>query len=208
MNDLPHSVRKLLTNGQNILKRASESPGYDYRTFSLDCALLPEPGYLTEGHMVEKGTLPIELKKAGLAESFFEQLPNDKKPCLYRFEIVGGTSTNEIWDAYAKFQDTQKDFDRDKRRASAAVKKKENIDFNTRTLYVGKVKRNVGGRMAVHAGYYHVGTTAGLQLWYWAKELQLKLLVHVIEFKEEMGDFVSSLELDYSREHRPLFGMQ
>jgi hypothetical protein len=191
---LPPSVLKQLGAGQGIFSRALTS-GHVLHTLDLDCALLPEPK-----HIPTRKDWPVELKESGMAGIFYNRLPEDHKPCLYRFEIVDGQSREEIFSAYLRFHQNNGG------RATAAVKK--TIDYNTDTLYVGKVKLRLRGRMVVHTGHYAVGSTAGLQLACWAKGIGLRLRVHVVEFEEEMAPFVSSLELDYSRDFRPLIGKQ
>jgi hypothetical protein len=195
--ELPKSVRDQLVFGQDVFSRALKPEGYKYHVLELDCALLPAPRYLAE-----KKVLPVELREAGFEASFFDRVPANEKPCLYRFEIAKGQNTKEVFAAYEQYKGNSGG------RATSAIKKKNYINFNTETLYVGKVKEEVGGRLVVHAGYYHVKTTGGLQLVHWAKAIGLRLYVHVVEFEVEMAPFVSSFELDFSRQYQPLIGKQ
>lgn len=59
--------------------------------------------------------------------------------------------------------------------------------------------------MAVHFGYTHSHTGA-LHLRFWAKDINLQLKVHIIAFKDDIGDFVNPLELLLSKELKPLIG--
>lgn len=192
---LPDPVSKLLLNGPSIFSRALHPTGHQYHPLDLDCAMLPDPnpGKYAKAWLEDQ-------KETSVGKLFYNCLPKDEKPCLYRFEIVGGPSTEIILNAYQQFRQSKPT------RATAAVKK--GLDFTTTTLYVGKVKENVKVRMVVHTGHYSATTTAGLQLCHWAKGLNLKLRVHIYEFQKEMADFISSFELKFSNEYRPLIGKQ
>jgi hypothetical protein len=192
---LPESVRKLLSEGPGIFSRALQLPSDQHHVFFVDCAMLPDPNPGKHA----KAWLDDQ-KESSVGKLFYNHLPHEKKPCLYRFEIVEGQSTEVIFNAYQQFRQSKP------KRATAAVKKE--LDFNTNTLYVGKVKENVQVRMVTHTGHYRADTTAGLQLCHWAKDLQLKLKVHIFAFEEEMKPFISSFELEFSKEYKPLIGMQ
>ena len=77
---------------------------------------------------------------------------------------------------------------------------------DSRILYVGKVKRHFWGRLIQHLGYYKVNRTQGLQLYYWAKELNLNLKVTVIEFEPEMIDLMEVLESALAKKLKPILG--
>ncbi len=89
-------------------------------------------------------------------------------------------------------------------RATPALKK--NIPSDTTILYVGKVKKHFAGRLKQHIGQYHVGATAGLQLNGWARQIGLKIRVHVFAFPPEMQHYVDPLELPFARALRPMIG--
>ncbi len=77
---------------------------------------------------------------------------------------------------------------------------------NPKILYVGKVKYNIRGRMGVHMGYYEKGSTGGLQLSYWAKNLNLDLQVHVYAFDKALAGYMDAFEYVLAREKMPLIG--
>lgn len=82
---------------------------------------------------------------------------------------------------------------------------KKNAHTDTQYLYIGKVKKGVGGRMATHFGYANP-KIGGLQLKYWAKAINLKLKVHIVAFDENIDDFINPLELQLTKNLRPLIG--
>ncbi len=154
---------------------------------NIDCSILPAPVWQ------KKQPAPVALNY------IWHNLPSNDLPCVYCFEIVS-PDTETILGAYRNFK-ANKDFEH---RARPALKKKPTV--NTQTLYVGKVLKDIGGRMVVHFGYYDVGSTAGLQLVCWANEAKLKLHLHIYAFKPEMHDFVAPLEFHLAQKLHPLIG--
>ena len=84
---------------------------------------------------------------------------------------------------------------------------KKNPPTKTSILYVGKAEKNIGGRIYVHLGYYHAGIH-GLQLVSWAKQINLKLKLHIYSFDMKMCGYISPLELPLARKLNPLIGKQ
>ncbi|WP_298310236.1 hypothetical protein [uncultured Aquimarina sp.] len=131
-------------------------------------------------------------------KSLFIKLSSLSGPVVYWFEIISPISNKEIRKRISdyKFSDGAK--------SVPALKKIYSQD--SRTLYVGKVKRNFWGRIIQHLGYYHVKRTQGLQLYHWAKEIGLKVRLHAYEFEPEMEDLVSIFELKFARTLNPITG--
>jgi hypothetical protein len=59
------------------------------------------------------------------------------------------------------------------------------------------------GRIAIHFGYYEIGTTQGLQLAYWAKK---NLTLNVMALPKESSDYLDLLEKLLARKLNPLCG--
>ncbi|HPQ35644.1 MAG TPA: hypothetical protein PK563_14220 [Tenuifilaceae bacterium] len=147
-----------------------------------------------------KGSSEYDLPES-LKISFFrkfDELYNEinKKPCLYFFEFKAGLSETIL----AKYREYRL---KDNLRNKSSIKSKPNT--NTNILYVGKVKSNVGGRLSTHFGYANP-QIGGLQLKHWAKDIDLKLEVHLIIFHEDIGNFINPLELELTRALNPLIG--
>jgi len=123
---------------------------------------------------------------------------NDR-PCLYYFEIDSPIEDAGagILEAFSNYRNQP-----DCRNCSAL---KSNAPRETETLYVGKVKKDIGNRMVVHLGYANP-KTGGLQLVHWAKQHGLNLHLHIFIFEENMRDFVEPLEYLLAEARHPLIG--
>lgn len=123
----------------------------------------------------------------------------NEKCCLYYFEIDDPKEeTNRIaLDTFLNFRNAP-----DCRNCSAV---KNDTSPQTKVLYVGKVKKNIGKRMVVHFGYANP-KTGGLQLMHWAKLIGLNLHLHIFVFDEKMQEFVEPLEYLLANSLRPLIG--
>lgn len=131
-------------------------------------------------------------------KDLFQNLGAITGPVVYWFEILSDTNTTEIRDCLIEYKHSEE------AKAVPALKKKYYKE--SKALYVGKVKRNFWGRVIQHLGYYKVKRTQGLQLYYWAKELGLKIRLHAYEFEAEMEDLVSIFELKIARQLKPITG--
>lgn len=126
-------------------------------------------------------------------ETFLEKLePFKNLPCLYVFEVVKGDS-KEIVNTFKNLNLNNK----------AAVRK--NIDFQSKTLYVGKSKNSIQHRMKVHFGYKNT-TENGLQLLHWIKPLQVELKLHVYCFTNEIDFLLPMYEKQFNENLKPLIG--
>ena len=120
-------------------------------------------------------------------------------PVLYWFEITNDISGKEIIASVKKFATL-------KERATPALRPDSKINFDSKVLYVGKVKSNSTGRIVVHLGFSKSGKTQGLQLFHWAKELPLHLRLNVIKFHPNMAEIMGVLENYLAKEFKPLIG--
>lgn len=185
---LPEVLKDQIKSGIALFSSLLNEDGMVYHRVELNCGDLPDPVW-------RKGQpLPQQL-----IDSFFSHLPADNRPGLYCFEVLED-DMEAVLKAYRHFK-YHSEF---QNRASPALKK--NPPTDSRFLYVGKGKKGIGGRMAVHLGYYHVLRTGGLQLVCWAKAIELKLRLHVYSFPPEMAPFVSSFELPFARALNPMIG--
>jgi hypothetical protein len=135
------------------------------------------------------------------AEKFkdiFSQLKIITGPVVYWFEIVSDLNNEKI------ILELKKYISLGDCKSVPALKK--NIIFNTKALYVGKVKARFQGRLIQHLGYYKVKATQGLQLCYWTKNLSLQFNIHVYEFENDMADLMPIVENALAKELKPLIG--
>ncbi|MEP1094043.1 MAG: hypothetical protein ABJG78_02975 [Cyclobacteriaceae bacterium] len=180
----PKSILQGLQLGERAFANAISSK-IKYAKININCNSLPKPIWI-KGDKSDTKSILVDL-------------PENDCPCLYYLEILEG-NTREIMDSFKEFKYGKPATDR----ATPAIKK--NIDYTTKTLYVGKVKRDVWSRMRTHLGYYHVGATAGLQLVSWATDIDLILRAHIYGFDPEMKESIGGLELNFAKSLNPLIG--
>jgi hypothetical protein len=139
----------------------------------------------------------IDIRDSEKYKEMFSELNEINGPCLYFFEITSGNLNIDIIEKIKNYSKTQNS------KTIPAIKKKIP---NSNILYVGKVKGNFWGRLIQHLGYYKVNRTQGLQLFYWAKEIDLSLKLTVMEFEDEMVDFMEVLERGLAKRLDPILG--
>lgn len=157
----------------------------DYYSFQIDCGKLDDYN-------------DKDIRRSNEYSDIFQKLEKMEGPVLYWFEIISDTDRELIRQkvtAYSKSSGSK---------VTPAMKK--TFDQNSNTLYVGKVKGVFWGRMIQHLGFYNKSNAQGLQLFYWAKEINLKLKVNAISFDKSMADLVSVLELEVARRFQPIIG--
>ena len=130
-------------------------------------------------------------------KTMFTELRELIGPCLYYFEITSNNLTPEIINKIKEYSNTENS------KSIPAIKK---TIAESKILYVGKVKRHFWGRLIQHLGYYKVPRTQGLQLFYWAKELNLNLKLTVFEFEPEMINLMEILENELAKQLKPILG--
>jgi hypothetical protein len=123
-----------------------------------------------------------------------------KKPILYWFSIDNEISNaTRIRKKYMEFKEVKSN------RASASYK--IHIDSNSKTLYVGKVKKDFHLRLVTHLGYSKNKETAGMQLFHWYNPQEFgDIILNYIVFNEEMSDLITILEMELARELKPIIG--
>ena len=77
--------------------------------------------------------------------------------------------------------------------------------LQTRTSGASSLQTRTSGTY-VHLGYYLNNQTQGLQLCHWAKNLELKLVLHVIPLPDNLIDLAGVLEVRLAGMLLPLFG--
>jgi hypothetical protein len=140
----------------------------------------------------------IDIRLSERFKPMFDELKEVTGPCLYWFELVSDTNATEIVSALNGYKVGI--------RPKATPALKSNINYSSKILYVGKVKRTFWGRLIQHLGFFKVGATQGLQLFYWGKELNLELKLNIIEFEENMIDVMPIIEYAFAKKLQPLIG--
>jgi len=182
-----------VNKGRAFYDNIVNNGGFHHFELPIDCVdLVNREDKLDEKN--RKYDLPESLK-ISFFRPFDELITSiNTRCCLYFFEIHDA-SAEDTYHAYKNYEDEE--------RNKSGLKDRK--DFETKVLYVGKVKKNIGKRLSTHFGYAH-SKTGGLQLKYWAKEIKLKLTVHLIVFDENIDDFINPLELEFTKKLNPLIG--
>lgn len=139
-----------------------------------------------------------DIRQSQKFKPIFDQLVVVTGPTLYWFEIVSETDTKKIIEALNNYKATEKP------KATPALKL--NINYNSKILYVGKVKGIFWGRLIQHLGFFGVPATQGLQLFNWTKDLSLKINVNVLEFENDMAEIMPIIEYAFAKRLQPLIG--
>lgn len=137
-------------------------------------------------------------------------------PTLYWFETETPDEVMHLNEALNQFRLHQKPEDPNRRVVPAVNRNHLNqpIEPST-TLYVGKRHEghrksdgltNVSGRMVIHFGYYHKGSTQGLQLAHWCSNYSGTLRLKVIALPNEAREYLEILEKTLAKQLRPLCG--
>lgn len=173
-----------LLNSLNSLK---EGKSYKKYNFIIDSDLLEEK-YLYEN-----------IIKSDTYKSLFEELMKIKGPCVYFFKINSEFILQEIIENLDNYKIIPEN------RSTPAIKKHIS---ESNILYVGKVKRNIYGRLIQHLGFHKNHQTQGLQLFHWITKNNVKLNLDftIYEFDYNMIEIVSLYENELAKFLKPIIG--
>ncbi|ABG58105.1 hypothetical protein [Cytophaga hutchinsonii] len=166
------------------LLRVSETGVKEFYQFEIDCFEMKDYNF-------------INVLKEGDFAHLFDKVVNICGPCLYYFEIESDHTADDIVSRIQNYKLIPG------AKSVPAIKKKIP---QSKVLYVGKVKKGLWGRLVQHLGYYKVSRTQGLQLFYWTQGTNMKLKMHVLEFENEMADYMSVLEIKLAKDLNPILG--
>lgn len=139
-----------------------------------------------------------DIRESPEYEEFFRRLTEITNPVLYIFEIVSDTTSKNIVDGITDYALTENS------KKIPAIKR--NYPDN-KVLYVGKSQKVLWGRIIIHLGFYQKQGTQGLQLFYWAKQLNLVLNLKVLEFERESDSLLPLLERNMAARLKPILGL-
>jgi len=169
----------------NSLVHVKENGVKQYFQYDINCSLLQDWNL-------------SDIQKSPEHKEAFKKLETITGPVVYWFEISSPTPSEEIRKRIFTYK-----FSKESKSVPAL---KSNYNNKSRALYVGKVKRKFWGRIIQHLGYYPVKRTQGLQLYHWARDIDLTLRLHAYEFETEMEDLVVVIELKLARHLNPITG--
>jgi len=140
----------------------------------------------------------VDIRQSEKFKLIFDKLKDASGPTLYWFEIISDTDSKKVIEALNNYKTSENS------KATPALK--TTINYDSKTLYVGKVKGAFWGRLIQHLGFFKVNGTQGLQLFYWAKDLSLDLKINILEFDNNMADIVPVVEYAFAKRLQPLAG--
>lgn len=140
----------------------------------------------------------VDIRQSTKFKAIFDSLKEVKGPVLYWFEIISQTDSKKIIDSLNCYKTSEKP------KATPALKR--TINYDSKILYVGKVKGIFWGRLIQHLGFFKVNATQGLQLFYWTKDLSLDLKINILEFENNMADIMPVFECAFAKRLQPLLG--
>ncbi len=167
----------------SCLKKLSQNH-IEERCFEIDCSKLED--YLTN-----------DIRDSIQYKDLFKELETITRSTIYWYEITSEVNNETILEAFKNYKVSAK-------RPTPALNHYEHE--LSRTLYVGKVKGCLWGRVIQHLGYHKDATDHGMQLYHWAKPISLKLKLHTLELNEDMYHLIPSLEAYFAKELKPLIG--
>ena len=185
VNNMNEQLNDFLTRTITVLDKVKNDALTKEFIFDIDCSDL-------------KDYLNNNILKTEEYSDLFKRLCEMKGPVLYWFEILSDNTNDSIIASlrgYKRLKDHR-----------AIPYFKESYDRHTRILYVGKCKRDFYGRVIQHLGYFTTPTIQGLQLYHWAKDINLKVRIHAIEFPNEMEDIMPIVESFFAKQLHPLIG--
>ena len=194
---LKKSLNQLIEDLNNL-----NETSFIYDSFTFNSNDLPTPG--------QEGNIWYH----ELYKDLFSYLEVNKKyPFIYWFEIKNDIDCIQIRtmvDEYAfkLREEISKGVHKDNRNFYSVPAITKHIkDINSKVLYVGKVKKNLRGRLVPHLGYHHKSLSMqGLQLARWANEVSLELEFHDIQLPIELEGLASLLEFELAGELKPILG--
>ena len=119
-----------------------------------------------------------------------------KKPAIYYFEIVSKHSGKEIVETLSAYKDKKK-------RSCPKIDKKRSKA--SKYLYCGSRKEGLYGRFIQHLGFGSQNTYA-LQLFHWAKEMELQVKFHFTWLDPNYKEFTELVESALADKLKPLVG--
>lgn len=140
----------------------------------------------------------VDIRDSAEFKKIFDQLKEVSGPTLYWFEITSDSDTKQLIESLKYYKASSN------AKATPALKTK--INYDSKVLYVGKVKGTFWGRLIQHLGFFKVNGTQGLQLFYWAKDISLSLKVNIFVFDNNMADIMPIIEYTFAKRFQPLVG--
>jgi hypothetical protein len=184
------------TKLNSVFKKISEVVERNSETFDESQPILITNNIFNEIYCAQSNVATCEEHK----NIFSDLIKLKSRPILYWFSIDENiTSATNIREKYIEFKNINSI------RNSASYN--AGLYSNSKTLYVGKVKKDFHLRLVTHLGYSKNERTAGMQLYHWYNPKEYgNITLNYIAFNEEMSDLITILEMELARELKPIIG--
>ncbi len=152
--------------------------------------------------------LDVSIRKESPLKAFFEELDKKTEDCLYWFEVDDIQMGNRLQTLLNEKRSHLKEIGRKVPIESKYV--------GSNVLYVGvrhggfTIKynlSNLSARIREHLGYYKVGSAQGLQLAHWARNVDCKVTLKVVEFDNLPKEYLTTIEKIVAYKLKPLCGI-
>lgn len=185
IQDLIHSTSENVVRSFSSLLNST----LKIHEFEIDCKLL-HARFMTN-----------DIRESEEFKTLFSTLLKDLNgPVVYWFEVISDTSVHDIHNSIKIYKGKFE-------RPVPALRRSVPADFNSKILYVGKVKAGFWGRLITHMGFLAgIGQTQGLQLQSWAKEMDLILRLNVLPLNRELADYLTVIESALAKYMKPIVG--
>src|SRR5690606_1122299 len=178
------SIKNISRNASASLQYVAENGIKNFLEFDIKCGELDDFNYL-------------DIRGSEKYKGLFNDLKRIEGPVVYYFEIMSDNISTDIVTQIRQYAASEN---------SKAIPAIKSTIPESKILYAGKVKKGFGGRLVQHLGFYKVNGTQGLQLYYWAKELDLDIKLRIFEFEPQMADLMTVIENGLARELNPILG--
>ena len=161
-----------------------------------------KPTEVSEESLKAKAELLIHKNNPVLYWFSFDNYLDEGCEILKEYELEANKSFSK---EYKKGKEHYFDNNLIYRRAFSACKSGHNL--KTKTLYVGKVQKDIWGRLSVHTGWGTSPKTAGMQLRFWYDFKKYgNLTFNYIVLHNDLKYFVEVLEKELRQKLNPLLG--
>jgi hypothetical protein len=195
-------MRENLNNFVSEFKLELDNILGDYKEYEFNSSQLPE---------VLEYTHDKDIRKHPEFTDMFEAMRAIKLSCLYWFSVNTVEEAKQLKDLIADKKIALWSEDKTKCRILPAINKND----NSTVIYVGVRKgsnaktqqiTNIAGRMVQHLGYYREGRTQGLQLAYFARELNIDFKLHFYSLHNCPDEYLYILEKIFAKKLKPICG--
>ena len=196
-------MEQLLGQFTNAFKEELDLINAEYTSFKFNTSQLPDAFEYTYPNK--------DIRTHSCFKDLFESTEKIKAKCLYWFSVKTIEEGNILKQLISENRSRLWSEDKTKCRILPAG----NNNQDSTIIYVGVRKgsaaktqkiTNISGRFVQHLGYYKEGRTQGLQLAYFARNLNIEITLHIHSLYNCPDEYLYILEKLFARKLRPICG--